>query len=1460
MNKCFCICFFIVLAFSFTSCSRKQETKEDVKNPVIVNSKFAETIDFNADSVIKRSLAYETLSNDTSKKAFPIRAGAPSKKSFSLITQKEIPKRKEISGVVKNLIPGKDGVLLPKTIKIEPVKTTFAENAPIKTQPMKYSDIIGLNLQYLSEEQNLGTSAIYSILQDNKGNMWFGTFGAGALKYDGKTVSRYSPGVNFFAELVQHLAEDKDGNIWFGPRTGNSIVRYNGKEFHRYTFEDSTELLSLFSAHTDKHGNIWFGTNLGALQFNGHSFVQFTSQNGLSDIIMDICEDKNGRIWFATLDDGIVCFDGKQFTHYAKENGLISNQVYAIEIDKNNSLWIGTDNGVMRFDGNAFEIFNTGPGACNKIIKDIKADSHGNIWFATLGKGIYRYSEEAFHSITKKDGLLSDFVWCFEEDDAGSLWIGSANGGINKLAFNGIRHITSKDGLSSESVYPVIERKNGEIWAGTLYSSLVKFNNDFIEEYTTSEALPDNTIFGMCEDKDNNLWLGFETAGIAKFNGSTFTHYLKKNGLPSDNIETLASDYQGNIWIGSVTELTKFDGNQFTVLKWNGESLPASFVFHDTKNGIWFGGPLNGLYQIVDNQLYYYTFGSGFLYPEVECAYQDSYGNMWFGLTKNGVCRFDGSTFTYISLKEGMTNNCVRTIVEDKNKNIWMGTDNGITILNPEADPNVNPVNYSLKTLEKSDGLYGLEFRSLKIDRKNNLWASTGKGMTIIDLDEFSFQNLPPKISLQNILIKQQFIDYRRIIDTSYLNSIPFGNFLKNSFDSVPAFCNNPIGLKLSYHLNHLTFNLSAIDWHAPYKIKYQYRILGVDDDWSDLSDDGIADYRNIPPGKHTFVARALGGANLWSRELTYTFTILPPWWRTWWAFSFYAIALVFIILVYRKRLIKREQQKSELKIKQIEVAKMKDLGEHKSHFFANISHEFRTPLSLILGSIDEIKESEIQLDEYQKPLQVMQRNSERLYRLVNQLLELSKLDEGKMKLKLSHGNISESIRYIKASYESMAERKKIKFLFQEPEIDEPIYWDQEKLEIIVHNLLSNAFRFTPEYGKIVFQYGILLPIESMEDLKKAGRRLFIEISDTGPGIEKDKLEKLFVRFEKLADDKKLYREGMGIGLALTKELVDFQKGHIEVESVLNKRTTFKLYLPCDFEAFDNAEIIEYQKSEIVDKNAVISGELLPVPVSPAIKTRKEKEKAIIIVEDNLDMLQFLERKLAESYNIEPAGNGKLAWQRILDLLPDLVVTDLMMPEIDGMELCKLIKEDQRTSHIPVIILTAKASIENRIDGFKTGADDYLEKPFKIEELLARIENLILQREKLKNKYVKMMGFETETIQVTGMDEQFLKKALSEVEKNLLNAEWNVNKFSESMNMSHSQLFRKLKVLTEMSVTDFILSIRLKKAARLLEKNAGTITEIASQVGFNDSSYFTKCFKKEFKVSPRSYALKFKNQ
>ncbi len=1461
--------FSLFIAIILTSCFRQKTSDfvEKAEMPMLINGQVPEMIRFIADSLKREPVEKSVFQIGISKKPVVTKEIPMPFTQLSFAIRKTKLRTTLLKGSPKVLIPGTEGVKVRNDTIILPVIFPVRNPPLLEAAPLRYSENARINLQYLNEEHNLGSSNVYSIIQDSRGCMWFGTWQSGICRYDGQFISHFADEQGLRTLAVQCVFEDSKGNIWLGSRRNDPfVVKFDGKSFCYYQLVDSTKDVCTMKIAEDDRGNIWFGTEAGAYLFNGKSFKLFSSAEGLSDMVMDICKDKNGNMWFATW-NGIVCWNGKAFTHYTLANGLISNSTYAITTDAGNNLWIGTDNGACRFDGRVFESFSAAENLSHNLVKVITTDKKGNIWLGTLGGGLSRYNNDGLLTISTKEGLLSNMIWSITEDDAGNLWIGSVNGGVNRLRPDGIRHITVADGIGSGSVYPIVERYNGEIWAATLYDGMLKFNGSSFGRITSREGLPDGTPEVIMEDSNKKLWLGFNDSFIATYNDGQFTRYdtLCCAEVPY-SISDIAEDPEKNIWIASLGGLFRFNGNSFTQYTCQGNPLPGMAIFCDKSGTIWLGEPKSGLKQIKGNELVTFTKSSGFPESEITKIFRDSFGNLWFGLFHKGICRFDDSTFVYISVKDGLHSNFVRDIIEDRDKNIWIGTDKGLNVLQPALNQKGLPVAYQVKSMFRHNGFRGNEFRNFCISRDNELWASTGNGLNIIDLSQYAFSSDTPRLYLQGLLINQQFIDFSRMSDTAYQRVMPLVKQLKKEKDEVPAFFNFPVGLKLPYRLNHLTFNLAAIDWAAPHKLKYRYKISGVDEDWSALTANGVADYRNIPPGRHVFSAQAIGEAGVWSREFRFEFLVRPPWWLAWWAYTGYAVVLAFIFLRYRKYLLRRAQEKSDLRVKEMEVCKMKELDEHKSRFFANISHEFRTPLSLILGSVDDLVNFNFTEEVIARPIHVMQRNGKRLSRLVNQLLELSKLDEGHMRLHLTKGNVSEALKYIVASYDSIAQRKRIKLCFRGPENQPVIYWDQEKLEMIVHNLLSNAFKYTPEYGRIDIFINILEGNEKPTECTFPGRSLYLEISDTGLGIPEEKLKRLFVRFEKVSNDHKLYHEGMGIGLALTRELIGFQRGLIDVESKVDKGSVFRVYLPCDEAGFETIPK-EDQKPDVLHETAEIMLESW-VPEPDMSDGGNENNstpvdsdtKTILVVEDNHDMRQYLQLKLAGSFHVNLAPNGNEAWKKILELMPDLIVTDLMMPEMDGLELCRLVKGDQRTSHIPLVMLTAKATVESRITGFNTGADDYLEKPFRVDELLARIRNLLLQREKLKEKYISLMGVDADNMRVSGMDEQFLKKALAEVEKNMDNALWSVESFSEAMHMSHSQLFRKLKALTELSVTDFIQTVRLKRAASLLQKNAGTITDIAFQVGFNDASYFTKCFKKQYKVSPRSYALRFKSR
>ncbi|WP_373495873.1 ATP-binding protein, partial [Aquiflexum sp.] len=657
------------------------------------------------------------------------------------------------------------------------------------------------------------------------------------------------------------------------------------------------------------------------------------------------------------------------------------------------------------------------------------------------------------------------------------------------------------------------------------------------------------------------------------------------------------------------------------------------------------------------------------------------------------------------------------------------------------------------------------------------------------------------------------------------------------------------------------TIQFVGISIQSPKKVIYQYKLEGLDQNWSSLTNRSEATYANLPHGKYFFKVKAMNGEGLWSSELSYPFLVRPPWWRTWWAYSLYAFSGLCFLYGLRQYTVNRERMKHELKIQKLEAEKMHEIDHLKSRFFANISHEFRTPLTLILGHLDKFLARSPEDNPDQPAYRMMHRNARRLQQLINHLLDLSKLEAGSMKLDLKPADLIAFLKALVFSFTSHAETKKIQYHFKYPHDHPVVYFDADKLEKIITNLLSNAFKFTKPGGKITVTALIeTADKKSLPDTfsdtapSSTAGMLELRVEDSGAGIPRDQLDRIFDRFYQADTSHTREQEGTGIGLSLVRELVELHSGEIKVESQPGHGSCFTVRLPVLLADFEEIAITEpaLDNNHKIINPIIDTGEFKPSPdVAPA--NDDPEAPLVLIIEDNADVRSFIRETMQPLYHVMEAGDGEAGYKQAVKTIPDLILSDVMMPKMDGVELCGKLKENVNTAHIPIILLTAKASGGDKLEGLETGADDYLIKPFEAAELLVRIKNLIDNRKKLREIFSREITLQPSSVVVSSVDEKFLQRILLIIEEHIGDDTFGVEEFGREAGMSKTQLFRKLKALTNHAPGDFIRIMRLKRAADLLSKGAGSIAEVAFRVGFNDPSYFTKCFQKEFGKTPSEF-------
>jgi signal transduction histidine kinase/ligand-binding sensor domain-containing protein/DNA-binding response OmpR family regulator len=1379
---------------------------------------------------------------------------------------------------LKIVTPGQDGYTYPQVYTIPETYQEGQHNIrvfnpqiyntvyrakqtePIPVQPMNIKDGALYNIRYLNMEQGLKDPYIWNIIIDSRGNMWFGGYQNGIAKYDGKNLTYYTNYEGLSNNTVWKIDEDNIGNIWICADYG--VSKYNGTYFIQYLFG----LSGVYTVFESRNGNLWFGTRYeGVLEKRGDNWSQYTKNEGLiNNAVRAVAEDEFGNLWFGT-EGGACKYNGISFTHFTTKDGFISERVLSIIKDKKGDLWFGTPMGVCKYDGRSFRHYTVNEGLSSNMIFDIKEDEYGNLWFATGGGGVDIYDSESFTHFTVKEGLTNNGILSVTHDRDKNIWLGTEGSGVMKFQRNSFSYFKELEQSGIHKVNSIIEDHDGNILFGCSNGGIIKYDGDYFMILIDDVFSDDNAIRSMVEDQDGNIWFIGNMLELKKYDGNAITVYENIEIWNRVYGECLFQDKIGNFWIGTLGEgLKKFDGTLFTafpILSYH-PYYNVTSVLQDHQGNIWFGSNFIGLFRYDGDLITQYNYNEGLSGKSVTVLYEDRSGNLWIGTQDGGINKYDGHSFTFITENEGLCNNSVTSIIEDNKGNIWVGTIYGLSMLQPQGNKS-----YSVISFGTEDGLKNLTFNknSVCLDSRNRIWWGTGDQVTMLDLNTYKINTKPPEIQLNHILINEEWIDFGFLLtgiditEKKPFDTVPVKNLHGIKFSDVAPFYNYPVGLKLHHNLDHLTFDFSAIDWTAPQSIRYQYILEGQDDQWNALSKENIADYRNILPGKYTFKVKALSRANAWSETLEYPFTVRWPWWFRWWSIAFYSLVLILLLRYYIGYILSRERIRAEVKLKQVEVEKMHEMDRMKSRFFANISHEFRTPLTLILGPVEDLftrkpERAELSWD----IMKVIRRNAIRLQKLINQLLDIARLETGEVRLNVSEGDLEEFVRTIILSFLSLAESKNIKYEYKLPEASSRVYFDSDKVEKILTNLIYNAFKFTSAQGKIKvsFQYLVSGDAETPEFAE-------IKVSDTGRGIPQDKIDRIFDRFYQVSDGDTRDAEGTGIGLALTRELVELYRGEIKVESEVNKGSVFTLKLPVSKELFKENEITEVSPDDRVIKMAVETDVIAEEPEESGTgegeiregpgEVEEKEVPVILIVEDNIDLRNYISRNLGDGYQIMMAENGKAGLESAIQSIPDLVVSDLMMPVMDGMEMCRLLKTDERTSHIPVIMLTARADRGSKLEGLETGADDYIIKPFDAEELKVRVRNLIEQRKKLREKFSKQFLGQEKGPVIESYADQWMKKLFQIIEQRYTDYDFSVNEMGRELNLSRAQFFRKVHALTGNTPNELLRLYRIKKAATMIESGEDNITRIMYEVGFQSTSHFAKSFRKYYGKNPSEY-------
>lgn len=1339
----------------------------------------------------------------------------------------------------------------------------------------------------LNVDHGLSNNQIKSVMKDRQGFLWIGTV-SGLNRFDGYNIRVFTnqPGdsTSLVNSDVNKVFEGPEGKIWIHTWSGTNVYDPLTESFER----NVNRLLVRFSItpgqindiRKDRDGNFWFiHATDGLFRYSpaDDRTIRLYHDEGRQNVlssnqIASWGEGRDGVIWVVHSNgilDQVDPVSLEVVKRYDTLNQRFRNEAldYHLMVDRDGDLWFhiaNRDAGLFHFNAARNEwlhIDDTSerPRLNTSIVKGIVQDDEGLLWIATDHGGINLLDKRDFsvryilHNAEDKKSLSQNSISVLCKDQDGIIWAGTFKNGVsyyhkNINRFRLYQHQVSQTGsLPFNDVNAVVEDARQNLWIGTNGGGLIYYDRkrnsykQFVHEPGEENGLTTNVIVSLMLDRNNILWIGTYFGGLLSFDGNRFVRYMHDPDDPesiSDNsIWEIFEDSRGDIWIGTLTQgVSRLDRDENRFYHYTIDSpnpIHARYIpefMEDSEGNLWIGTGYG--IDLLDKET-----GKFIHYlnrPEdsrslsnnmVLDIYEDSRGLIWIA-THGGLNLFDKVTKSFFAFTkaDGLPHNAVLKILEDRNSNLWVSTLHGISNLKIRYDPGTNDsLSVHFKNYDEKDGLQGVQFNenAACLTSAGELIFGGGNGFNLFKPEDIGINRNLPNVILTDLLIFNKSVRIGEEVNGKVV--------LTRSITETDT-------LVLDHSDNVFSIEFASLSQFHPEKIRYQYMLEGFDRDWTmtDASQRRIT-YTNLDPGDYRFKVKAANNDGIWNVEPTaLMITVLPPFWRSATAFVLYALATLGALLLARWLILHNERINFQIQQEREKAHRLHELDMIKIKFFTNVSHEFRTPLSLILTPLEKML-SQAPEGEQKKQFQLIYRNARRLLNMVNQLLDFRKMEVQETKLNTSEGDIISFIREVFHSFSDLSEKNNIQFTFHTSVRQVETLFDQDKLEKILFNLLSNAFKFTPENGSV----SVGLDVKVVDGSKY----LEINVRDTGIGIPRDKQDQVFERFFQDDLPKSMVNQGSGIGLSITREFVKIHGGSIRLESEIGKGTCFTVLLP-----------LPEVKNELA--GAMVES-ALPGPTTDDahhLAPGNHKKPVLLIVEDNEDFRFYLKDNLKLQYAIVEARNGREGFERAISVLPDLVVSDVMMPEMNGIDLCKQLKADRRTSHIPFVMLTARTAEEQKIEGYSCGANDYVTKPFNFEILQSRIKNLITQREALQKSLNKRIDVKTADVQITSLDEKLIKKAIKIVEENIGEPDFSVEKFSRELGMSRVHLYKKLLALTGKSPIEFIRHIRLQRAAQLLEKSQLSVSEIAYQVGFNNPKYFSKYFKDQFKILPSAYS------
>ena len=1360
--------------------------------------------------------------------------------------------------------------------------------------PAVRSQAPALRFSHISSEQGLSNSTIETIFQDSRGFIWFGTRD-GLNRFDGYqiVVYRYSArdSASISDNFIRCIYEDRDQTLWIG--TSNGLNRYDRlkNRFFRYKHQptDSGSLSnnSVTGIYQDGHRNLWIGTyggGLNLLQPASGQFVHF--RHGAAGSVSDdrvncLYEDPADRLWVGT-ENGLNLFDRNTRRFTVQKLGNLSGKkpaeiIRVISSDELQRVWIGTeDNGLFLLDPvrktiRHFLHAEKDPASLgSNLVRTILSDRDHHLWIGTINGGLNLFDPVTaafFHYQNEPDNpasLSQRTISALFEDNQHNLWVGTHRGGINLYIpswhkFGLHRQIPGSNSISYNDVKCFFEDNRGIIWIGTDGGGLNRFDpaggsfRHYRYDPFNAHSLSSNEVLDVMEDSEGSLWVSTWGGGLNLLDRNTgtctrFTQDLQNPySISSNYVQQVFEDDRKNLWVATyygglnlldrkTKRFIRMESDEKHLTHFMGSNVVS--ICQDGHGNLWFGtddGGLNCYERSTGRFEHYFTDEEKM--PDLRILFVDSRQRLWAG--QAGLFLFNDSLkrFSLYTGKGGLGAEFIKGICEDRRGNFWISTSNGLTRFNPNT--------YALKKYNTADGLQGLEFEAnayLKT-RKDQLFFGGVNGFNTFYPEDIELNRFIPPVYVTDFQILNKKV-----------MAADKGSPLLYDISSTKE-------ITLSYRQSTFSLGFAALNYVTAENNQYAYRMRGLDSSWNYVGNEHRAFYTNLAPGTYYFDIKAANNDGVWNEKgVTIRIKVTPPFWATWWfrILALLAIASAVFILLYFKR---------RVEIQQIEEKKLEEMHRMQLQFFTNISHEFRTPLSLILGPLEKLQREVSPA--LQHHIRTMHRNARRLTGLINELMDFRKVEEGALKLKVMPGNLSLFLQEIAAGFNDAAEEKQLRFSVHVTGEIAAAWFDRQVLEKIMINLISNSCKYTApggmvtveaftasQQGKPAFENELVI-----RNTYQARQYICIRVADNGIGISRESIQHLFERYYKITES----HLGSGIGLAFVKSLTMLHKGNIQVSSERRKGTEIIISLPVSKEDYTPEERWIRNKSETpLYIDSIDHQQAQPVAAygddsASHAKTGPSKGlKKILLVDDNNELRNFLKDSLQPHYHIFEAADGQNALAVVREIQPDLIISDVMMPVMNGMEFCRKIKDNLETSHILFMMLTARQALASNIEGVGSGADFYFSKPLSIELLLLTLRNIFEQREKIKERYLMDVHIEARELVHTAKDKEFIDRLLHIIEEDLSDPELDVESICQQIGMSRTALYQKIKGISGQSVTEFVRSVRLRKAVQIMTEEDVLLTEVMYRVGIQTQSYFTKAFKKEFGKTPTQFLQELK--